>query len=93
MTFAVAPLFTIQSGRWECLNCPAGRTRQSWEESEDFRAVATTHVEVTGHTITLFRGTEEFITGMATTLTCPVRARCRGCQFCVPLPRGRELTA
>jgi len=63
--YLVTSLGSLPRGFWTCLDCPAkGRTRYMIPASEGVRDAAVEHIGDTGHTVAVFRGSEEILTGL-----------------------------
>jgi hypothetical protein len=71
MSYEVARLGTSQHANWSCLHCAAVRRRRTGQDHDEFRGTAATHVRVTGHAVTLFRGTEELLAALNTGMPAP----------------------
>ena len=68
MNYAVTSLGSAPHAVWSCLSCPEKRRRRYGQEHGQFRETAAAHIRETGHTLSLIRGTDELLTGLATEL-------------------------
>jgi hypothetical protein len=74
--YLVTSLGVSQSGWWQCLDqsCAATRLRRIGQDHDAFRESAAAHIRRTGHTLEVFRGTQELLTAVACEIPEPPSA-------------------